>query len=34
MLTDSKSESEKIIVILTDSSDDGYKTDSSNGYES
>jgi predicted transport protein len=33
-LTDSESESEKTIVTLTDFSDDGYKTDSFNGYES
>ncbi len=34
ILTNSKSKGEKTIVTLTDSSDDRYKTDSSNGYES
>ncbi len=34
MLTDSESESEKIIVTLTDSSNNGYKTDLFNRYKS
>jgi hypothetical protein len=34
ILTDSKSESKKTIVTLTDSSDDRYKTDLFNRYES
>jgi hypothetical protein len=34
MITDSESKGEKTIIILIDSSNDGYKTDSSNGYKS